>query len=127
MDKEGGALVPAREQSASSAPDSSSSVSRLEAENRELRRKVQQLTDLRDPVGAVLALQSAAAAPPPQYHVEQMVEGFWDGMYRARCGFRVLGLYETRQEALNHACLDYAVVQQRIQPAAPPAATPPNG
>ena len=107
-----------REPSASSAPETSSDTSsrRLEAENRELRRKLQQLTDLcRDPTSAS---QSPATAPPSRYHVEQMSEGFWDGLYRARCGFRVIGLYESQQEAQDHACLDYAMVQQRIQPTA---------
>jgi hypothetical protein len=53
--------------------------------------------------------------PAPRYHIEQMTEGFWDGVYRVRCGFRVVGYFETQQEARDHACLDYATAQQRIR------------
>ena len=54
----------------------------------------------------------------PKYHVEMMREGFWDGLYRTRCGFRVVGLYKTSQEAWDSACLDFAACQHRIRPAA---------
>ena len=72
----------------------------------------------------VLAMDAASSPVPAstgaqsRYVVEQMSEGFWDGMFRVRCGFRVIGLFDSEQEAWDHACLDFAAAQRRIGPAA---------
>ena len=52
-----------------------------------------------------------------QYRIDVMSEGFWDGLYRTRCGFRTIGLYEMHSDAFNHACLDFAKRSGRIKPA----------
>ena len=88
-------------------------MSPLERENRELRRQLLLATD--DTAGDT-TVGASSSATLSRYHVERMVEGFWDGKYRARCGFRVLGLYDTEQEAANNICLDFAAVQARVKP-----------
>ena len=85
----------------------------LEDENRELRRKLLHALDS-DEGGERLSCTSTEA---PRYHIEQMSHGAQDGMYRLRCGFRVIGLFDTTREAWDTACLDFAAVQRRIQPA----------
>ena len=52
------------------------------------------------PLALVPSRASSDGAPPVKYYIEEMREGFWDGQWRARCGFQSLGLFETYQEAL---------------------------
>mgnify|MGYP001452207965 CR=1 FL=1 len=67
--------------------------------------------------------ESRVALPPAdtatQYSIEVMNEGFWDGSYRLSCGFRVIGLYESPQDAHDEACLDYAKQKKRIRISGP--------
>ena len=53
------------------------------------------------------------------YVIEMLSEGFWDGQYRCRCGFRVIGFFASFQEAEHSACIDWAIQNQRIVPARP--------
>ena len=83
----------------------------LERENRQLKLMVH------SPAGSALTAASAGAGSSMQgkYRVDRLSEGFWDGLYRARCGFRVIGLYETEQEAWHEASLDHAVSMGRVR------------
>ena len=51
------------------------------------------------------------------YRVDKLTEGFWGGCFRVRYGFRVIGIFKTMEEALDHTCLDLAVAKARIRPA----------
>ena len=71
-----------------------------------------------------VALAGESKLPPPadtatQYSIEVMNEGFWDGSYRLSCGFRVIGLYDSPQDAHDEACLDYAKQKKRIRISGP--------
>ena len=71
-----------------------------------------------------LAGEMSSELPPPadtatQYSIEVMNEGFWDGSYRLSCGFRVIGLYDSPQDAHDEACLDYAKQKKRIRISGP--------
>ena len=92
-------------------------VAQLEAENRELRRRLQVVADW-----ATQEEPAAPVVPPPatasrdSYRVDVLSEGFWDGRYRARCGFRVIGIYDSMDEALDMSCMDFAMCHARIRP-----------
>jgi hypothetical protein len=105
------ASTPVEESGSSSAARSQDS---LERENAVLRRQLLDVLDER--TGSTSSLVDALHMPPAPYRVDLCCEGFWDGLYRARCGFRVIGYYDTHQEAWDRACLDYAVMNHRIRP-----------
>ena len=114
----------------------------LAAENRELRRQLQLMSNqstaspLPTPGGSVppalpLPTSGGSVPPglppstpgsvPPRYKIEQMSEGFWDGQYRVRSGFRIIGYFDSSQEAWDHIHLDFAQIQNRIGPRPTPS------
>lgn len=95
----------------------SQQVAQLEAENRELRRRLKAVADWASHEdGEAGMVQAAAIASQAAYRVDVLSEGFWDGKYRARCGFRVIGIYDSLEAAWDHACMDFAMSSARIRP-----------
>ena len=94
------------------APRSSSD---YESEISELRRQLDLSHRLLKRSGAHV-IDPMPPSHSANYRIERMSEGFWEGKYRASCGFRVIGLFDTRQEAWDSSCLDHAQNERRIQP-----------
>ena len=54
------------------------------------------------------------SAARDEYNIERMAHGFWDGQFRARHGWRVLGYYGSQQDAEVQCCIDSAMQSGRI-------------
>lgn len=91
---------------AARSPDNE--VAALRRENKRLRQDLE----------AATPLSTAAPARTRHYKVDRIqLEGTWQGKYRARYGFRVIGLYDSEEEAARHISLHAAQAHHRVRSA----------
>lgn len=89
----------------------------LSDDNRLLRQHVEDLQRRLEAVESresTVDLSERRSAARDEYNIERMTHGFWDGQFRARRGWRVLGYYDSQQDAEVQCCLDSAVQNGRV-------------
>jgi len=88
-------------------------IAALRRENKRLKQELKAVTP-----EAVTPLSTASPSRTRHYKVDRIqLEGTWQGKYRARYGFRVIGLYDSEEEAARHISLHAAQAHHRVRSA----------
>jgi mRNA-degrading endonuclease RelE of RelBE toxin-antitoxin system len=99
-----GALVAAPGRSLTKPTDSDDLVVSLQRENRRLLQTLEAASKLLQPSGN------------RHYKIDRIhLKGGWEGKWRARYGFRVIGIYDTEDEAVRHVALHSAHANMRVR------------
>ena len=86
----------------------------LRRENRQLKKDLDVATRLFAPCAGHCKID----------RINPSLEGSWQGKWRARYGFRVIGLYQTQEEAEHHIALYASRARRRLRPGKTSAAPP---